>query len=104
MSHKALTSSEYDRLTREQLLERLVAAEKVCTAYGIVGGGEESERAKSLYMLWRAWHRLPSVEFRNTRWHHLTDDSIYELAAARDEIRQQTLLRIKIQAGTADPS
>ncbi len=104
MSHNALTVSEYDDLTREQLVERLVAAEKVCTAYGITGDGDETDRQKALYMLWRAWHRLPSVEFSKTRWHHLTDDSIYELAAARDEIRRQTLLRIKIQAGTADPS
>lgn len=53
-----MNSDQYVDLTREQLVERLAAAESVALVYGWCGVRDETEREKALLQLWYRWHEL----------------------------------------------
>lgn len=77
-------------MSDEELLRRLAAAERVCVLVGITGSAGVSDRDKAKTQAWMEWNRA---------YGHLAprvaDDEVLTLAARRDVIRDNTLLRLK---------
>jgi hypothetical protein len=77
--------SEVDDLRR-----RLALAERVCALVGITAATGETDRDKAKTQAWMDWnHEYGRLSPR------LTDDEILQLAARRDIIRNNTLVRLR---------
>jgi hypothetical protein len=80
---------DYEDMPREQLIERLRAAEDACVYMGwtaVIGGSDRNDAATEL---WHRWARLPSVD--------TSVDANAELAAAERalaETRRETRERV----------
>lgn len=69
---------------------RLAAAERVCQLVGITAATGETDRDKAKTQAWMEWsHAYGRLSSRPT------DDEILELAARRDVIRDNTLVKIR---------
>jgi hypothetical protein len=90
---------DYSKLTREQLEQRLNAAEDVvvmwswCAARDTRGG-----REAATHELWLWWLGLGGTSERKDN-PHLTDELITALAERRHETRRRTLERLGVDSG-----
>lgn len=80
-------STRYADLTREQLEERLAAAEEVCLMFGWSALHEDTDRDIAAYLLWSKWLDLAG-DFADPRKHpHLSDEAIAPMVAAYSKKR-----------------
>lgn len=74
----------------EDLRRRLAAAERVCYLVGITGATGSTDRDKAKTQAWMEWsHEYGNLAVR------LTDDEVLALAARREVIRNNTLVRLR---------
>lgn len=74
------------------LEQRLAAAELVCALYGITGGRQDSDREKACTQAWMDWSRIAGDAADPKR---IPEATLHGLARRRDEIRTETLARIR---------
>lgn len=77
-------------MSQDELLQRLAAAERVCVLVGITGASGTTDRDKAKTQAWMEWHRA-----YGTLAADISDDEILHLAARRDVIRDNTIVRLR---------
>jgi hypothetical protein len=88
-----VTNREYSALTREQLEERLDAAEDVVVLWSWQAV-EWTEKGDATHELWNAWLKLGGSSKPEDN-PHLTDELIAQLSARRTLTRAATMQRLR---------
>jgi hypothetical protein len=75
----------YKGISREELVERLSAAEDLCLMFGWSAAHDDTDRDIAAYVLWSRWHSLAG-KFTDPRNHpHLSDKAIAPMVRKRRE-------------------
>jgi hypothetical protein len=101
------TSGVPETLSRDELIERLRAAEDVCLMYGWSATTyERTDRQIAAYELWRKWYAL-AADYAEPKNHpHLRDRALRPMIREHRERRAQTqkaISRIVVEEPGANP-
>ena len=89
----------YASLSREELEERLEAAEALCILYSWTGVHRETDREVAAFELWRQWYAIVGEEFLRGKTHpDLGDRALRPLVTQGRQTRERTLRKIQEHA------
>lgn len=89
----------YASLSREELEDRLEAAEALCILYSWTGVRRETDREVAAFELWRKWFAIVGEEFLLGKAHpDLQDRALRPLVERGRRIRERTLRQIQEHA------
>jgi hypothetical protein len=86
---------DYGGLCRDALEQRLRLAENACVMFGWTAGPDESPRAKAAHQVWSEWAHHVGGGYTGPDEHPELSAAEADLAAERDRIRAETLVRIR---------
>ena len=90
-----------ENCTREQLIERLNAAEDVCLMFAwspAQSGPNATDTENAAHELWSKWVQLPGTSADPGDHPEWSKQDIAELARRREQIRAETIARLRLRS------